>query len=119
MNIGDLLDQIAENEEEALELYQLPPDTAEEELIKAFKEQGINNWLLNLELLDEISEYELDADLELYIGLVRTYTEKRKQAFELILKAIKEDSDDYEDEINALDEEIVAIIDKIEAIAPE
>ena len=40
MEIPQLLEQIASNEEEALALYDLAPETSEKELIRVFKLRG-------------------------------------------------------------------------------
>ena len=59
MEIAQLLEQISMNEEEALALYDLPPETSENDLIQGFKKQGVSNWELNLKLIEEIYDFEI------------------------------------------------------------
>ena len=116
MEFDQILEEIAANEEEALELYQLPEDTPEDVLIEAFKEKGVKNWETNLGLLDSFEEFEIDDSFILYLSKIKRYTELRKESFLLILKAIEEDSDDYNDNIDAIDEKIERLVLEIEGM---
>jgi rhomboid protease GluP len=116
MDVDEILDEIAQNEQEALEVYQLPEDTSEMDLIKAFKHAGIANWETNLTLLDEVAEFELDDSFENYINKLKKYYTLRRDTFKLILKAIEEDTDDYNDQIDQYDAEIESLIKEIDEL---
>ena len=116
MEFEQILDEIAANEEEALELFELPEDTEEAVLIDAFRLKGIQNWQTNLILLDKLADFEIDEGFNLYLDNLKKYTNLQKDSFSLILKAIQEDSDDYNDQIDELNEKIEALIQKIQTM---
>lgn len=116
MEFDQILEEIAANEEQALELYQLPEDTPEDVLIDAFKRKGVKNWETNLGLLDSFEDFDIDDSFVLYLAKIRKYTELRKESFLLILRAIEEDSDDYNNKIDAVDEKIERLVLEIEGM---
>ena len=116
MEVSQIMEQISANEEIALNLYNLDPDTPVEELIKAVQEDGINNWHLNLQLLQQIKEDELDEAFANYIDKIYHYTGIRQETYRLILKAIEEDTDKYDPEIEEKDKAIQVLVDEIEAM---
>jgi hypothetical protein len=113
MEIAQLLEQIATNEEEALALYDLAPETSEKELTRAFKEKGVSNWQLNLKLIEEIYDFEIEETFRLYIDKLKDYTMLRRDTFALILKAIQEDSNDYDDKIMINDKQVARLVEEI------
>jgi len=114
MEIAQLLEQIATNEEEALALYDLAPETSEKDLIRGFKQRGLSNWELNLKLIEEIYDFEIEEAFRLYIGKLKDYTMIRRDTFTLILKAIQEDSNDYDDKIINNDKQVAQLVEEIE-----
>jgi hypothetical protein len=116
MEIADLLEQISENEDEALDLYDLDQETPQDELVSLFKQNGIANWETNLSLIEELLEFDLEEQFENYIQKLKEYTRVRSAVFKLILKAIEEDSDDYNDEIDDLEKKVAILLEEIEQI---
>ena len=116
MEIADLLEQISDNEDEALDLYDLDPETPQDELIALFKQTGIANWETNLSLIDELMALDLEVQFERYIQKLKEYTVVRSSVFKLILKAIEDDSDQYDEEIDKLEKKVSTLLEEIEQI---
>ena len=114
MEIAQLLEQIASNEEEALALYNLAPETSEKELIRSFKESGLSSWESNLELIEEIYDFDIEGTFKAYMDKLKEYTILRRDTFALILKAIEEDSDVYDEAIAKNDKEVGQLVEEIE-----
>ena len=114
MEITQLLEQIASNEEEALALYDLAPETSEKDLIRAFKQSGVSNWESNLELIKEIYDFDIEGTFKSYMDQLKEYTTLRKDTFALILKAIEEDSDVYDEAISKNDKRVGQLVEEIE-----
>ena len=117
MEIPQLLEQIASNEEEALALYDLAPETSEKELIRAFKLSGVSNWESNLELIKEIYDFDIEGTFRSYMDKLKDYTILRRDTFALILKAIQEDSDVYDEAISKNDMQVGQLVEEIEKMS--
>ena len=111
--ITQKLEQVFENEEKALKFYSLGPETSNEDLIKAVKEEGVFYWNLNLQLLEEIQKYELEESFGDYISKLFIYTRLRQETYMLILKALHEETDNYDLEIEQKNRSVEAILDEL------
>lgn len=111
------LEQIYQNEEKALKFYGLEPQTSTEDLVKAVKDEGILYWNLNLQLLEEIQQYELEEPYEEYINKLFIYTRLRQEIYILILQALQEDTDKYDREIEQKNRSVQAVLNEIDQMA--
>ncbi len=116
--INQKLEQILENEEKALMFYQLDPDaTPRDELLRVVKDEGIRYWNQNLQLIQEIQEYELSESFDVYIKKVFIYTRQRQEIYILMMKSIGEDTDEYDEEIEQRHKSVLVLLEEIKDLA--
>ncbi len=94
----------------ALEVYQLPEGTPKEELLSELKNRGIYYWNENLKVLAEIDSLDLPSELTLRNAKLKTYCQLRIKSYALLCKAVEEDTQAYESQIGAYDEQIEDLI---------
>lgn len=108
------LERIYQNENTALKFYSLGPETPREDLIQTLKDEGIFYWDLNLKLLDEIQQLELEGSYRNYIDKIYAYTKLRQETYNLLLKALQEDTDKYDRDIEQKNRSVQAVLDEID-----
>ncbi len=118
--IAQKLEQISANEEEALKVYQLNPQSSTKEaLITALKDEGIYYWNQNLKLLEEIQQYELVAAHEKYVNKLYVYTRTRQETYILMMKAIGEGTDVYAPQIEMKNKSIEVLLKELDQMTFE
>lgn len=116
--IAQKMEQIAANEEKALKMYRMDPNTASKaELLKAVMDEGVFYWNLNLQLLQEIQQYELEEPYATYVNKLFIYTRVRQETYLLIMKSIEEDTDMYNPEIERKNRSVEVLLQEIEQMA--
>jgi rhomboid protease GluP len=103
------------NESLALEIYQLPENTPKEKLLYGIKDRGIYYWKENIALLDEIEKLNLPDQIHNRNQKLKRYCELRIKSYELIYKAIDEDTSIYKDQIEDYNKQIQSIITELGA----
>lgn len=94
----------------ALEVFHLPEETPNENILAEIKERGLYYWNENIILIDSLKDLDLPLLIRARNRKLREYCELRIKSYELIYKAIDEDTDKYENEINAYNQKIEKII---------
>lgn len=84
----------------ALELYNLPEGTPDETILAEIKDRGLYYWGENLKLIESFDELDLPEQVVARNARLKTYCELRIKSYELIYKAIEENTDRYEDQLN-------------------
>lgn len=97
----------------ALEVYSLPANTTNDKLLYAIKDRGILYWKKNIELLDSFKEMDLPTQIITNNKLLREYCELRLECYELLYKAISEDTDKYKMQIDSYNNRIRLIINQL------
>lgn len=97
----------------ALEVYSLPDGTPNENILLELKERGLYYWNENLKLIDGLKELDLPLAVRTKNSIMKEYCELRIKSYELIYKAIDEDTDKYENEINECNQKIEKIITEL------
>jgi rhomboid protease GluP len=97
----------------ALEFYNLPEGTPNEKALSVLKDRGIYYWKENIKLLDSCEEMDLPGLIMTQNAKLREYCELRIKSYELIYKAIDEDTDIYDNLINDYNEKIENIIEEL------
>lgn len=100
----------------ALEVYNLPDDAPKDKVLYEIKERGIFYWNENLKLLEELKAMDLPAQIETKNNILKEYCELRIQSYELLYKAVSEDTDQYKEKLEALNQQIEAKINEIGAL---
>ncbi len=94
----------------ALEVYNLPEGTPNEKILSELKNRGLYYWNENLKLIDSFKKLDLPLAVRVRNSRLKEYCELRIRSYELIYKAIEEDTDKYRNEINECNQKIETII---------
>ncbi|RZL50950.1 MAG: hypothetical protein EOP00_01740 [Pedobacter sp.] len=93
-----------------------PIDTTlngKEKSLSAIKDIGIYYWTRNIEVLNELKATDLPKPLGVRTQLFKEYSELNKDCFELMYKAINENSKVYDKEIDAYFKQMDAKMEEI------
>lgn len=109
------MNEFAAMESKALEVYNLPSDTPADQLLSQIKDTGIYYWNENIKLINGFDKLELPAEIRTRNKILKNYCELRIKSYELIYKAIDEDSEQYKTQIEDYDKQIMEAIKKLNA----
>ncbi|MCG9879407.1 MAG: rhomboid family intramembrane serine protease [Bacteroidia bacterium] len=107
------MEDFASMESMALEVYKLPEQTPNEKILVEIKDRGLYYWNENLKLIEGFKELDLPLPIREKNAKLKEYCELRIKSYELIYKAINEDTDKYENEINEYNQKIETIISEL------
>ena len=108
------LRDFAASEAVALEIYSLPADTKNDTLLARIKDRGINKWDENIKLIDSFKELDLPVDIQVRNVTLKEYCQLRMKTYELLYKAVSENSDQYKPQIEEYNKLIEAKIKELE-----
>jgi rhomboid protease GluP len=97
----------------ALEIYNMPKNTSRDSLLHEIKDRGIYYWNQNIELLNNVDNLHLPDMLHERNKALIHYCELRIKSYNLIYKAIYENTSKYKDSIGVCNGHIQAIIDSL------
>ncbi len=98
------------NEELALKVFKMSPDTPKEILLKELKNNGLHYWNENLKLIKELDNLDLPVPIHKKDVILIRYCELRIKIYTLIAKSIEEDTDKYEGQISDFNRQVQDII---------
>jgi len=111
------IDAYTKNETEALKLYEFTNNTPTLDIVEFIDNVGIPNWEKNLIILEDINRIENIPELyQDQVNLLLEITELRLKSFVLIKKAYMGQTNQYDAELENLDEKLVSIIEELEAL---
>ena len=90
----------------ALGIYRLPENSSTETYLSEIKDKGLYYWNENINLLKEVETYELPPAIHERNKKLIKYCELRVKSYEVLYKAIKENSDQYKSEIENYNKQI-------------
>lgn len=103
----------ATTESMALEIYRMPKNARKDSILYEIKDRGIYYWNEDLDLLRDMDRMTLPDELhERNKALIR-YCKLRVKSYNLIYKAVNEDTDRYKDSIQFYNDKIQAMIDSL------
>ncbi len=103
--------QFQKNEQEAMELFNLIEADKKEEAITFIKEKGINLWSNSILLLQDMNRIEgLDQGIVDQNNQFIKYCQLRIKSYNLMYKALKEDTDKYQSELFNIQRDISDIL---------
>jgi rhomboid protease GluP len=103
-----------ENESKALELYDMVGIEPNRKVLNFITAKGIPAWETNIAITNELDSMQnMPADLHTRNGLLRNYCLMRIEVFELVYKAVKENTNMYDETIRIKSEEIEKIIKEL------
>ena len=99
--------KFSKNENETLVFYDNLNTETNYTLLKELDEKTIPKWKENIEIINKTNQFEdLPSELIKQNEILLKYSELRVQAFELFRKAIKEDSENYAQQLQQIHMEI-------------
>lgn len=102
------------NEENALLLFSIIETSSQDEIIEHIDNVGLPAWKNNIELLDDLGKIEgLYDQFKKQNEVLRQYSKLRIESFELIRKAVEEDSNRYDRKIEELNLKIEEVLKKL------
>ena len=104
--------QIMENM--ALELYKMPQTADRSEILTEIKDRGLYYWNEDLELVGEADKLSLPDQMHKKNKMLIDYCQIRIKSYELIYKAIDENTDKYKEQIEGYNRQIEGIIEELE-----
>lgn len=105
--------EFASMESKALEVYKLPPNTPNDKVLNEIKNRGLYYWNENLKLVNSFEKLDLPAEIETRNQLLKEYIELRIKSYELLSKAISENTNQYDQQLEAYNKQIEAKINEI------
>jgi rhomboid protease GluP len=97
----------------ALEVYNLPQNTPNDKILYGIKDRGIYYWNENIKLIDSFKELDLPLEIRTRNKILKEYCELRIKSYELLYKAISEDTDQYKQQIEEYNKQIDAKIKEL------
>lgn len=90
----------------ALEVYNLPKNTPNDKILYGIKDRGIYYWNENIKLLDSFKKLDLPLEIRTKNRLLKEYCELRITSYELLYKAISDNTDQYKSQIENYNKQI-------------
>jgi rhomboid protease GluP len=107
--------EFTENENIALRIYSLIEDEQTGNLPILIEETGIANWKRNIEIIDRLNDMEnLPEELRYQNLILLDYCSLRLAAYELISRAVEEESSHYDNRIKLTHQQIEELMDEME-----
>jgi rhomboid protease GluP len=107
------MNDFAKNETEALKVYQLFQYESDVETILRSINEGIDCWNKNLKLIDSLNDLDLPDEAKSRNMVLKEYCELRIGCYNLMQRAIAEDTDAYDSEFERYNQKIEAIITQL------
>lgn len=108
------LAEIQQNEEAAMELYALVSSAEPEEVSAFIRNTGLPAWQQNLKTLETMDQIEgLYDEFRQQNALLREYCQLRINAYQLIEKAVLEDTPKYDQQIEEIHQQIDVLVEKL------
>lgn len=105
--------EFTDTEAFALSVFKLPEETPKEEKLFSLRDEGLNYWNQNLALVKSFEKLHLPGHLVKRNGLLKEYCELRIKSFELMYRAVAEESPRFDEEIASVNQKIEAVIEKL------
>jgi len=107
------MNEVSNLEKQALGFYSLPQTSPGDTLLHYLKDKGIKNWNEDIRLMDSLDKLNLPEAVHKRDDKLMKYFKLRLKAFDLMYKAIKENTTQYEDSINVYNTQIKTDVDDL------
>ena len=107
------MDKFIEMEAKALEVYNLPENSPDEIVLDEIKNKGIYYWKKNILLLDSLQNLDLSTEIRTRNRILKEYCELRIKSYELLYKAVSENTDIYQKQLELYNTQIEAKISEL------
>ncbi|MEI7595743.1 MAG: rhomboid family intramembrane serine protease [Bacteroidota bacterium] len=116
---GKKMEQFALMEQKALKIFGMPRNSPKEKLLSEIKDSGLYYWRENVKLLNEVEKLNLPEQFHKKNKIILQYCKIRILSYEFIYKAIEEDSDQYQLQIDEYNIQIEETLNKLRSLAGE
>lgn len=93
-------------EQKALSVYRLPSTATDEQVLYEIQVNGIKNWEECIKVIDKVETYGLPEVIHTKNARLKEYCQLRIKSYKTIQRAIMEDTDMYDYQINSINLEI-------------
>jgi rhomboid protease GluP len=100
-------------ESNALKVYEKAANTGGKDLLKELNDHGITNWKKSIQVIKEADKLNLPYEVHERNKKLIEYCELRIKSYQLIYKALEEDTDNYQSEILIYNKQIESLISEI------
>lgn len=100
-------------ESKALEVYHKDGNVSNDELLREIKDRGIYYWKESIKVINEADKLNLPEDLHTKNKKLIDYCELRIKCYQLLYKAIEEDTDKYQNDIQDYNTKIESMIKEL------
>ena len=97
----------------ALEVYHKDGNTSNEELLEEIKDRGIYYWKESIKVINEADKLNLPEELHTKNKKLIEYCQLRIESYQLLYKAIEEDTDKYQNDIQDYNTKIESMIKEL------
>lgn len=94
--------QFQQNEEAALELYNMLETEDEETVVHFIESTGLPAWRENLQLLDEMDGLDVLPEYKAQNEILREYCQLRVESYELLRKAVQQNTSAYDERLQKI-----------------
>ncbi|WP_343524113.1 rhomboid family intramembrane serine protease [Pedobacter sp.] len=98
----------------ALDVYSLKADTKKEDALYEIRDRGIYYWNENISLLDSLDQLNLPPMVRERDKVLKEYCNLRIKAYELMYKAVDENSHKYDADIAKINKQIESVLESFE-----
>jgi len=105
--------QFAAIEEKALAVFSLPANTPNDKILAEINNRGLTYWNQDLKLVQSFEDLNLPPVLKTQNQLLKAYCELRIKSYKLLYKAISENTNQYQSQIEDYNQQIEALISEI------
>jgi rhomboid protease GluP len=103
----------ADMEVDALALYRLPKDSPKEKFLSVIADSGIYYWNKNIRVLDTVEKMNIPQTFKDRAEILKNYCGLRIKSYNLIYKAIDENTEIYQDSIQFYNTQIEEVINSL------
>jgi rhomboid protease GluP len=107
------IDRFVSMEAMALDAYMLPDNASDQEIIDELQNRGLYYWNENLKILEGFKKMNLPKPIQDRNIRLEEYCSLRIKSYQIIIKSIEQDSDQYSDKIMEYDRKINEIITEL------
>ncbi|GAB3941999.1 hypothetical protein GCM10028805_06050 [Spirosoma harenae] len=100
-------------EQQAMNVFQLPPNTSAAGVAKAINDRGIPAWKQTIELLNEADKLNLPDEYQKRNKLLRQYSQLRLNSFKLLERSLTDTTHVYDQQITNYDRQIQGILKQL------
>lgn len=90
----------------AMSVFNMPESATKDQLLYEINERGIYFWKESIKLIGDLEKLSLPGAVEKRNAILKDYCELRIKSYELMSRAISEDTDQYNDQIGEYNREI-------------